>query len=65
MDVLGGLSSDIARDVPVLGDRATAFVMECVTELPVKTPVYAALAGLINAEAREFGAQVVEATRRR
>ena len=39
VDVLGGLSGDIARDVPVLCEQATDFVMECVTELPVKTPV--------------------------
>ena len=63
VDVLGGLSGDIARDVPVLCEQATDFVMECVTELPVKTPVYAALVGLINARAGEFGQRVVEVTR--
>ena len=62
-DVLGGLSSDIARDVEVLCDSAVGFVMECVTELPVKTPVYAALAGLVNARAGEFGAALVEVVR--
>lgn len=56
MDVFGGLLSDIVRDVLVLGDCVMVFVMECVMELLVKMLVYVVLVGLINAEAREFGA---------
>lgn len=63
VEVLGGLSEDIARDVPVLCEQAKDFVLECVTELPVKTPVYAALVGLVNSKEGEFGERVVEATR--
>jgi hypothetical protein len=48
------LSLDIAPDIQQIGDDVTRFTLECVSELPVKTPVYALLIALIksNSEGR-------------
>jgi nuclear cap-binding protein subunit 1 len=53
------LAALLAHDLPALTVPALKFVMECVQELPVKTPVYATLVGLLNARVPEFVEEVV------
>ena len=55
------LAGLLANDLPALTEPATRFLLECVEELPVKTPVYAALLGLLNASSPAF----VEARKKR
>ena len=53
------LAGLLAHDLPALTEPALKFIMECVQELPVKTPVYATLVGLLNARVPEFVEEVV------
>ena len=55
-----GLSQDIGPDIQQIGDDVTRFTLECVTELPVKTPVYALLIALIKSNSEEFGLEFSE-----
>ncbi|CAL6359768.1 unnamed protein product [Bathycoccus prasinos] len=54
------LSLDIAPDIQQIGDDVTRFTLECVSELPVKTPVYALLIALIKSNSEEFGLEFSE-----
>ena len=54
------LSLDIAPDIQQIGDEVTRFTLECITELPVKTPVYALLIALIKSNSEEFGLEFSE-----
>ena len=47
-EMTGNLAGLLAADLPNLTQQATEFILECVEELPVKTPVYVALVGLLN-----------------
>ena len=60
-EMLRNLAGLLAHDLPSLTEPALKFIMECVTELPVKTPVYAALVGLLNVRVPEFVEEVVRA----
>ena len=60
-EMLRNLSGLLAHDLPALTAPALEFVMECVQELPVKTPVYATLVGLLNPRAPAFVEEVVRA----
>ena len=51
--------------MPALTEPATRFLLECVEELPVKTPVYAALLGLLNASSPAFVEECAGAAIRR
>jgi len=53
------LSGLLAHDLPALTEPALKFIMECVQELPVKTPVYATLVGLLNPKVPAFVEDVV------
>jgi nuclear cap-binding protein subunit 1 len=55
------LAGLLANDLPALNEPATRFLLECVEELPVKTPVYAALLGLLNKTSPEFAEEAVGA----
>ena len=59
------LAGLLANDLPALNEPATRFLLECVEELPVKTPVYAALLGLLNRTSPEFAEEAVGAVVRR
>ena len=59
------LAGLLANDLPALNEPATRFLIECVEELPVKTPVYAALLGLLNKTSPEFAEDAVGAVVRR
>jgi|TARA_B110000977_G_scaffold63300_1_gene86081 nuclear cap-binding protein subunit 1 len=48
------LAGLLSNDLPSLTEPATRFLLECVEELPVKTPVYVALLGLLNKTASKF-----------
>ena len=54
------LSVDIAPDIQQIGDEVTRFTLECITELPVKTPVYALLIALIKSNSEKFGLEFSE-----
>lgn len=58
-EMMRNLAGLLAHDLPALTEPALKFIMECVEELPVKTPVYAALVGLLNAKVPEFVEEVV------
>ena len=59
------LAGLLANDLPALTEPATRFLLECVEELPVKTPVYAALLGLLNASSPAFVEECAGAAIRR
>ena len=59
------LAGLLANDLPALTEPATRFLLECVEELPVKTPVYAALLGLLNASSPDFAEEAAGAAIRR
>lgn len=58
-ETMRNLAGLLAHDLPALTEPALKFIMECVQELPVKTPVYASLVGLLNAKVPEFVEEVV------
>ena len=59
------LAGLLANDLPALTEPVTRFLLECVEELPVKTPVYAALLGLLNASSPDFVEEAAGAAVRR
>ena len=53
------LAGLLSNDLPALTEPAVTFVLECVEELPVKTPVYVALVGLLNLASPTFVEELV------
>lgn len=61
-EMMKHLSGLLAQDLPALNEPASKFVLECVQNLPVKTPVYATLVAMLNHSSGEFVEEVVRAT---
>jgi nuclear cap-binding protein subunit 1 len=61
-EMMKHLSGLLAQDLPALNEPASEFVLECVQNLPVKTPVYATLVAMLNHSSGEFVEEVVRAT---
>ena len=61
-EMMKHLSGLLAQDLPALNEPACKFVLECVQNLPVKTPVYATLVAMLNHGCGEFVEEVVRAT---
>lgn len=56
---LQGLAEALEGDLAHHGPQITSMLFSCITQLPVKTPVYGTLVGLINAKNADFGREVV------